>query len=325
MARDEQSELPRSDLKTLAKIKRGELSYESIDTGLGLLAEVDVADAIFANAERLKDYEVLHEAVRVQLTAWREFVLWWDALTDRDKQGRPTRKCNRPVTLPIAGKNGIPERMTISRQRKRLKEPDKYEAALVEAFEHCRAICDADKSGVVRGTQGTGENEWFTPPELIELAREVLGEIDLDPASHPEAQKIVRAKQFFTKADDGLAKPWRGRVWLNPPYAQPLIDHFATKMVSEVVAKNVQSAVMLTHNYTDTAWFHRAADVADAICFTRGRVKFYEPSGEVAAPTQGQAFFYFGSDIERFADAFDDVGFIVTPARDFIDVTGDAS
>src|SRR5262245_49249325 len=148
--------LAKADLKTLAKIRRGELSYESIDTGLGLLAEADVADAVYANAERLKDHETLREAVRVQLTAWREFVLWWDSLGE--KRGGDQR--NRSVTLPTAGQNGIPERMIISRQRKRLKASDKYETALAEAFEHCRAICDADKSATVRGTQGTGENEW---------------------------------------------------------------------------------------------------------------------------------------------------------------------
>jgi hypothetical protein len=60
-------------------------------------------------------------------------------------------------------------------------------------------------------------------------------------------------------------------------------------------------------------WFHDVAAVADAICFTQGRVKFYEPSGDVAKPTQGQAFFYFGSQFENFKQTFERVGLIVRP------------
>ena len=29
---------------------------------------------------------------------------------------------------------------------------------------------------------------------------------------------------------------------------------------------------MLTHNFTDTVWFHEAINAANAICFTKGRV-----------------------------------------------------
>jgi ParB family chromosome partitioning protein len=164
----------------------------------------------------------------------------------------------------------------------------------------------------VRGTQGTGENEWFTPPEYIELARQVLGEIDLDPASSDEAQRIIQAAQYFTKADDGLKQEWCGRIWLNPPYAQPFIAEFASKMVAERCAGRVEAAIMLTHNYTDTAWFHELAGEAAAICFTRGRVKFYS-GDEIAAPTQGQAFFYFGDEVSLFVERFKSIGFVTRP------------
>src|SRR5262249_56141272 len=73
----------------------------------------------------------------------------------------------------------------------------------------------------VRGTHNTGYYEWYTPARYIELAREVLGEIDLDPASSAKAQEIVKAQRYFTLEQDGLIRPWHGRVWLNPPYHQP--------------------------------------------------------------------------------------------------------
>jgi len=157
---------------------------------------------------------------------------------------------------------------------------------------------------------GTGDNEWHTPPQYLELARRVLGGIDLDPASTPLAQALVGAERFFTREDDGLSLDWSGKVWLNPPYTQPAIEQFVLRLCGEYKAGRVTEAVMLTHNYTDTRWFQSAAAVSPAICFTRGRIGFLSPGGEVAACTQGQAFFYFGKNVERFIEVFKEVGFI---------------
>lgn len=63
----------------------------------------------------------------------------------------------------------------------------------------------------------SGNNEWYTPKEIIDAAREVMGEIDLDPASSELANKTVRAEKFYTINSDGLTKEWHGRIWLNPP------------------------------------------------------------------------------------------------------------
>ncbi len=161
----------------------------------------------------------------------------------------------------------------------------------------------------------TGENEWYTPTEYLEAARDVLGDFDLDPASSAAAQRQVQATEFFDKDDDGLTRPWRGRVWLNPPYSQPAIREFVSKMVSELREGNVTGAVMLTHNFTDTAWFHEAMSAASRVCFTRGRVKFVNAGGETAAPMQGQAFFYFGTNPAPFVDRFSEIGSVVRPGH----------
>jgi phage N-6-adenine-methyltransferase len=174
----------------------------------------------------------------------------------------------------------------------------------------------------VRGTQGTGDNEWNTSEKIVEAAREALGAIDLDPATTEEANKIVGAARILTKQEDGLKHEWYGRVWLNPPYAQPLIAQFALKMVAEYKAGRVAAGIMLTNNYTDTEWFHEAVAIADAICFTRGRVKFYKSNGKIAKPTQGQASFYFGPDIELFAQVFDRVGTVLPGHRYLAQVIG---
>ena len=160
----------------------------------------------------------------------------------------------------------------------------------------------------VRGVQNTGQNEWFTPDQYFPLVREVLGGIDLDPASHAQAQTIVQATHYFTKADNGLVQEWYGRVWLNPPYALPLIGQFVGKMLAERQAGRVTAAIMLTHTYSSSGWFQSALAVTDAICFAHTRVKFYEPDGTIANPTQGQTFFYFGDETDKFLRTFRAIG-----------------
>ncbi len=169
-----------------------------------------------------------------------------------------------------------------------------------------------------RGTLGTGDNEWHTPLEYFVPARNALGGIgciDLDPASSAAAQRTINAKRYFTKATDGLSKEWHGRIWLNPPYERGLIDRFVAKLLAERAAGRVTAAIMLTHNYTDNEWFQGAAAVADALCFTNGRIRFINAQGELATPTQGQCFFFFGPDVERFKSEFASIGFIVVPVH----------
>lgn len=164
-------------------------------------------------------------------------------------------------------------------------------------------------------TQSTGEWEWYTPAEYIEAARVCMGGIDLDPASSLSAQESVRASRFLAKEDNGLSHEWHGRVFLNPPYAQPGIALFVNKLLTENAAGRVTRAILLTHNYTDTTWFQAAGKRSAALCLTRGRIKFVSPTGAVAAPTQGQAFFYFGDEFERFCEVFGGFGIIVSIIR----------
>jgi hypothetical protein len=170
------------------------------------------------------------------------------------------------------------------------------EQAITTALDEGRAPTKEDirraiKSPNVRGTQGTGDNEWFTPADVIHDVRAVLGVIDLDPASTEQAQATVQALQYFTKDDDGLTGTWFGNVWLNPPDAQPFIEQFADKMIAEVSTGRVTQAIVLTHCYCGTVWFQKLAKKSNAVCFPKGRIRFVNPNGELASPTQGQTFF----------------------------------
>ena len=140
----------------------------------------------------------------------------------------------------------------------------------------------------------SGDNEWYTPAEYIEAARDVMGTIDLDPASCETAQANVKAKRFYTVDDDGLTK-----VWLNPPYEGKLIGQFAEKLCDAFAAGDVTEAVVLVNNATETRWFQAILEQASAVCFPKGRVKFWHPRKE-AVPLQGQAILYLGSDKETF-------------------------
>jgi hypothetical protein len=59
--------------------------------------------------------------------------------------------------------------------------------------------------------------EHFTPSDVVEFARAVMGGIDLDPASCPLANTVVGADQIYAVEDNGFPRPWHGRVFLNPP------------------------------------------------------------------------------------------------------------
>jgi hypothetical protein len=166
---------------------------------------------------------------------------------------------------------------------------------------------------IAAGWGNSGNAEWFTETKYLQLARTVLGAIDLDPASCAAAQRRVRAEKFFTKFDDGLSKEWYGRAWLNPPFSRPLIKRFTDKLLEEHAAGRVSAAIMLTNAYTSNKWFQKAGLAATAICFTKGRsLKFVDANGTLSnPPTQGQAFFYFGRRLQLFARTFSNVGFIV--------------
>lgn len=149
----------------------------------------------------------------------------------------------------------------------------------------------------------TGETEWYTPKEWIERARKAMGRIDCDPASSSFAQKVVKAKTYYTVDDNGLECEWYGNVWLNPPYKHPEVSHFVNELCDEFEAKRVKQAILLVNNVTDTKWFHRCMKLGYA-AFTIGRIAFYNADGESSAPTNGQVFFYFGARKQQFCDAF---------------------
>jgi phage N-6-adenine-methyltransferase len=215
---------------------------------------------------------------------------------------------------------GINKMQSARWQREAAVDDDTFENYLASCREEQREITQSGLLNIAKGchvSANSGENEWYTPPEFIEAARDVMGSIDLDPASSETAQANVKAERFYTIDDDGLAKRWAGNVWLNPPYSKEVIGQFATKAVAE--SGRIHQAVVLVNNATDTAWFHDFASVASAVCFLRGRIKFLDRTGKpVNTPVQGQAVLYVGPNVETFRARFSSFGFVVVPVREAI-------
>jgi hypothetical protein len=161
---------------------------------------------------------------------------------------------------------------------------------------------DPSLNGRPHVTHNGGGNEWYTPPAILAVAHKVLGPIDLDPASTPQANMQVQARRFFTLADNGLHQPWHGKVWLNPPYGTGVIEPFLRKLRYHVETGDVPEALVLVNNATETQWFHDLVPVASAICFPLTRIKYLRPDeGPKSRPIQGQALLYCGPAPECFA------------------------
>jgi len=170
-----------------------------------------------------------------------------------------------------------------------------------------------DKSDTL-ATKHTGDEESYTPMKYIESARLVMGGIDLDPASNDMAQETVKADVYFTVDDDGLEQDWSGNVWMNPPYTALVINQFIEKVVAGYSAGDINQAVVLTNNNTDTSWFHLGVAIASATCFTKGRINFDKRDGTTSSPTNGQSFFYFGDNVDGFKKEFSKHGFVMVAA-----------
>lgn len=162
----------------------------------------------------------------------------------------------------------------------------------------------------------SGDNEWYTPVAYVEAARATMGRIDLDPASTYAANQIVQAKHFYTAQQDGLSLPWFGNVWMNPPYARRLIAPFCARLAGAYLDGQVAEAIALVNNGTETKWFKSLADVASAVCFPTGRVRFWHPS-KVSAPLQGQTVLYLGRHEYRFTQEFSRFGSVWLSYSDF--------
>lgn len=110
---------------------------------------------------------------------------------------------------------------------------------------------------------------WLTPRWILNA----LGRFDLDPCAAPNPGEWPTATSHIAEPRDGLAEPWYGRVFLNPPYSKQ-----GGRWVARLAEHGIGTA-LLFHRH-DAAWFADGVlehPSTTGMLLLRGRVKFHKP------------------------------------------------
>ena len=277
------------------------------------------AAAVFAKKARL-GIAAQNEAAEIAIRARRKAGEMLEQIP-RSSGGRPEKNSDPRIGVSTFAEQrddaGITEG-TGKRMEKLARVPEaEFERAIAavhetESSDEPIEMTTAVVERIARGAHvahNSGDNEWYTPALIIDAARSSLGgHIGLDPASCAAANLGVGALSFYDAETDGLAMPWPGRVWLNPPYAQPLMGLFAAKLIAEVDCGHTEAACVLTNNATETQWGTALLDACSWVCFPAGRIRFHGPDGEKGAPLQGQMITGFGA---ASPEPFESIGVIL--------------
>lgn len=120
------------------------------------------------------------------------------------------------------------------------------------------------RRGFTHEPQASKMVDWYTPKWLFDA----LGvTFDLDPCSPREGGNVPALRKYWLPDHDGLAEPWSGNVWLNPPYGAQ------TKLWLLRLADH-GNGIALVFARTSTRWFQQIAPKTSAVCFVSRRISF---------------------------------------------------
>lgn len=299
------------------------IRYEAARNALQVASTVDEAkdirdkaEAMAAYARQARDTELIQWATEIKVRSERRA---GQLLAEMPKNSGKLRNSSPShdgrATTPTLASLGITYNDSSRWQKLAAIDEEKFEAAVAAAKDAAGQVTTAAMLRAAAGkphvANNSGENEWYTPPEIIEIARSVMGGIDTDPATSEIANQTVGAALIYTAKDDGRTKEWRGSVWMNPPYAQPLVGDFAEAATAKYASGEYEQACILVNNATETRWFCRMLEEASAVCFPKARIRFLDPQGNPGAPLQGQAVIYIGRRVSEFVGAFSTIGFVL--------------
>lgn len=161
--------------------------------------------------------------------------------------------------------------------------------------------------------------EWYTPPRFVELVREVLGSIDLDPASDELPQTWIKANRYYIKEQDGLKQSWACEtLFCNPPYgkayggsSQAVWSRYATIAYD---AGSIHRAAILLVNSTHGYRWYEELWTKYPVCLATDRIRFIRADGTQGGQAKrGQTFVYLGKDRAKFYGVFSTVGRVLMP------------
>lgn len=151
--------------------------------------------------------------------------------------------------------------------------------------------------------QARETDERYTPLWVFEALGETF---DLDPASPPLGVSKVPTTAVWTKADDGLTKPWHGFVWCNPPFSNstPWADRFIE-----------HGCGIWLGPIANAAWHDRMTRSSGAMVLLRD-FPFIAPDHKGKRSAMPLSMHSFGprgaAALRRFADAAPDAGVLMT-------------
>ena len=155
---------------------------------------------------------------------------------------------------------------------------------------------------VLTSTTGNKTDRWNTP---IQFVADVLTffnhDITTDPCCNDKDNPNIPATVCYDETDDGLTKPWKGKVFMNHPYSDS--KNWIPYGVLQYESGVTSEMVMLIKLDVSTKWW-RSVSSYPWIGINK-RLKFGDGRG--AAPFQS-AIIYLGNDIDRFISVFGKYG-----------------
>lgn len=168
----------------------------------------------------------------------------------------------------------------------------------------------------------SNSDRWYTTLEIIEKVQQVLGTIDLDPASDEFGNARVCATSIITEEQNGLTTEWAKdcSVFLNPPGGKTgnksNASLFWQKLMHYREAGDLKHAIFLAFSLEafQNSQGKGVPSLAEfAFCIPAKRIRFDAQEGKPASPSHGNVIVYVPGSVdesEKFKEVFASMGVV---------------